>query len=62
MIVVTLGLKFFTKGMLSISAPLAVIEPLLGDDLDIASVNAAELIAVSGPQAALDALNLPGAR
>ncbi len=43
-------------GMLSISAPLAVIEPLLGDDLDIASVNAAELIAVSGPQAALDAM------
>ncbi|APE42970.1 polyketide synthase [Sulfitobacter alexandrii] len=41
-------------GMLSISARLEDIEPLLGDDLDIASVNAAELIAVSGPQAALD--------
>lgn len=43
-------------GMLSISAPLSDIEPLLGDDLDIASINAVELIAVSGPQAALDAL------
>ncbi len=43
-------------GMLSISAPLSAIEPLLGDALDIASVNAPELIAVSGPQAALDAL------
>ena len=43
-------------GMLSISAPLSAIEPLLGDDLDIASINASELIAVSGPQAALDAL------
>jgi len=43
-------------GMLSISAPLSAIEPLLGDDLDIASVNAPELIAVSGPQAALDAM------
>jgi acyl transferase domain-containing protein/thioesterase domain-containing protein len=43
-------------GMLSISAPLADIEPLLGDDLDIASINAPELIAVSGPQAALDAM------
>ena len=44
-------------GMLSISAPLSSIEPLLGDDLDIASVNAPELIAVSGPQAALDAMS-----
>jgi len=43
-------------GMLSISAPLTAIEPLLGDDLDIASINAPELIAVSGPQAALDAM------
>ncbi|MEP5729181.1 MAG: beta-ketoacyl synthase N-terminal-like domain-containing protein [Sulfitobacter sp.] len=43
-------------GMLSISAPLAAIEPLLGADLDIASVNASELVAVSGPQAALEAL------
>ncbi len=43
-------------GMLSISAALSAIEPLLGDDLDIASVNAPELIAVSGPQAALDAM------
>jgi len=44
-------------GMLSISASLEVIEPLLGDDLDIASVNAPGLIAVSGPQAALDAMH-----
>ncbi len=43
-------------GMLSISATLARITPLLGDDLDIASVNAPELMAVSGPQAALDAM------
>ena len=45
-----------TGGMLSISAPLDRIEPLLGDDLDIASINAPELIAVSGPQTALDAM------
>ncbi|MEM6305403.1 MAG: beta-ketoacyl synthase N-terminal-like domain-containing protein, partial [Pseudomonadota bacterium] len=43
-------------GMLSISAPLSRIEPLLGDGLDIASINAPELIAVSGPQATLNAL------
>lgn len=43
-------------GMLSISAPLCDIEPLLGDDLDIASVNAEDLIVVSGSQAALDLL------
>ncbi|MGJ8618514.1 MAG: acyltransferase domain-containing protein, partial [Sulfitobacter sp.] len=43
-------------GMLSISATMDVIMPLLGDDLDIASINAPELIAVSGPQAALDAM------
>lgn len=43
-------------GMLSVSASLSALSPLLGDDLDIASVNAPELIAVSGPQAALDAM------
>ncbi|MFC6584917.1 acyltransferase domain-containing protein [Sulfitobacter aestuariivivens] len=43
-------------GMLSISASMDQIAPLLGDDLDIASINAPELIAVSGPQAALDAM------
>ncbi|SFE45209.1 Acyl transferase domain-containing protein [Sulfitobacter brevis] len=43
-------------GMLSISASLDRITPLLGADLDIASVNAPELIAVSGPQAALEAM------
>jgi acyl transferase domain-containing protein len=45
-------------GMISISAPLSAIEPLLGDGLDIASVNAPELIAVSGPQSALDAIQV----
>ena len=45
-------------GMLSISAPMSAITPLLGDDLDIASINAPELIAVSGPQAALDAMQV----
>ncbi len=43
-------------GMLSIPLPLAEIAPLLGDDLDMASVNAPELSVVSGPQAALDRL------
>ncbi len=43
-------------GMLSISARLETITSLLGDGLDIASVNAPELIAVSGPQAELDAM------
>ncbi|MGJ8544831.1 MAG: type I polyketide synthase [Sulfitobacter sp.] len=43
-------------GMLSISLPLDQVEPLLGDALDVASVNAPNLTAVSGPQAALEAL------
>jgi len=43
-------------GMLSISLPLAEVQTLIGDDLDIASVNAPRLTAVSGPQAALDRL------
>ena len=43
-------------GMLSISLPLAEVQTLIGDDLDIASVNAPGLTAVSGPQAALDRL------
>ncbi len=43
-------------GMISISASLEQIEPLLGDALDIASVNGPELIAVSGPDDALAAL------
>ncbi|WP_181893130.1 type I polyketide synthase [Falsiruegeria mediterranea] len=43
-------------GMLSISLPLAEVEALVGDDLDIASVNAPRLTAVSGPQEALDKL------
>jgi len=43
-------------GMISISAPLDQITPHLGPDLDIASVNGPELIAVSGPDTALAAL------
>ncbi|MBE1296989.1 MAG: SDR family NAD(P)-dependent oxidoreductase [Rhodobacteraceae bacterium] len=43
-------------GMLSISLPLEEVQALIGDDLDIASVNAPNLTAVSGPQAALDRL------
>ncbi|WP_425045861.1 type I polyketide synthase [Primorskyibacter sp. S87] len=44
-------------GMLSISLPLAEVEQLIGPDLDIASVNAPNLTAVSGPQTAIDALS-----
>ncbi len=43
-------------GMLSISLPLAEVQARISPDLDIASVNAPGLTAVSGPQAALDAL------
>ncbi len=43
-------------GMLSIALPLEEVKALIGPDLDIASVNAPSLTAVSGPQAALDAL------
>ncbi len=43
-------------GMLSISLPVSDVEPLLGDALDVATVNAPRLTTVSGPQAALDAL------
>jgi len=43
-------------GMISISAPLDQITPFLGEGLDIASVNGPELIAVSGPDDALKAL------
>ncbi|MCP5074585.1 MAG: KR domain-containing protein [Rhodobacteraceae bacterium] len=41
-------------GMLSIPLPVEEVRGLLGDDLDLASVNAPELSAVSGPDAALD--------
>ena len=44
-------------GMLSISLTLAEVKAIIGDDLDIASVNAPGLTAVSGPQAALDRLS-----
>ncbi len=43
-------------GMLSISLPLAEVQALIGESLDIASVNAPELTAVSGPNEALEAL------
>jgi acyl transferase domain-containing protein/thioesterase domain-containing protein len=43
-------------GMLSVPLTQEALLPLLGADLDIASVNAPGLCAVSGPQAALDAL------
>jgi acyl transferase domain-containing protein/thioesterase domain-containing protein/acyl carrier protein len=43
-------------GMLSVPLPAGELEPLLGDALDMASVNAPGLSVVSGPQAALDAL------
>ncbi|MBY6069268.1 acyltransferase domain-containing protein [Leisingera aquaemixtae] len=44
-------------GMLSIALPLAEVEAIIGEDLDIASVNAPALTAVSGPQEALDRLS-----
>ncbi|MQQ09275.1 SDR family NAD(P)-dependent oxidoreductase [Epibacterium sp. SM1979] len=44
-------------GMLSISLPLTEVEAIIGNDIDIASVNAPNLTAVSGPQAALDQLS-----
>ena len=43
-------------GMLSVSLPEAELRALIGDDLDIASVNAPDLCAVSGPQDRLDRL------
>lgn len=43
-------------GMLSVPLPAQEVRGLLGDDLDMASVNAPELCVVSGPQAALDRL------
>jgi acyl transferase domain-containing protein/thioesterase domain-containing protein len=42
-------------GMLSVSLPESDLRDILPSDLDIASVNAPALCAVSGPQAALDA-------
>lgn len=43
-------------GMLSVSLPVTDLRALIGDELDIASVNAPSLTAVSGPQKALDDL------
>jgi acyl transferase domain-containing protein/thioesterase domain-containing protein/acyl carrier protein len=44
-------------GMLSVSLPEAELRDIIGDTLDIASVNAPGLTAVSGPQDRLDALS-----
>ncbi|TYO88771.1 type I polyketide synthase [Oceanicella actignis] len=43
-------------GMLSVPISAQRLAPLLGEELDVASVNAPELTVASGPQAALDAL------
>ncbi|MEP3332263.1 SDR family NAD(P)-dependent oxidoreductase [Sedimentitalea sp.] len=43
-------------GMLSVPLPLDELQPLMGDALDVASLNAPGLTVVSGPQAELDAL------
>lgn len=43
-------------GMLSVALPAGELEQYLGDDLDLASVNAPELSVASGPRSALDAL------
>lgn len=43
-------------GMLSVPLSVEVLTPFLGDDLDIACVNAPELTVVSGPVAALERL------
>ena len=43
-------------GMLSVPLSEAALRPLLGEDLDMASVNAPELCVVSGPDASLEAL------
>lgn len=44
-------------GMLSVSLPVKRLEALVGSDLDIASVNAPDLSAVSGPDDRLSALS-----
>lgn len=43
-------------GMLSVSLPEAELRQMIGDDLDIASINAPDLCAVSGPRDRLDRL------
>ena len=43
-------------GMLSVPMAAEELRPLLGDELDVAGVNAPGLSVASGPQAALDAL------
>jgi acyl transferase domain-containing protein/thioesterase domain-containing protein len=45
-----------TGGMLSVALSAADLEPLLGADLDLASVNAPELSVASGPRTALEVL------
>ncbi len=43
-------------GMLSVAMPAAQLRPLLGEDLDLAAINAPGLSVASGPDAALEAL------
>lgn len=43
-------------GMISVPLPVAELRPLLGDDLDIATVNSPGFCVASGPAAALDEL------
>ncbi|WP_108813435.1 type I polyketide synthase [Loktanella sp. Alg231-35] len=43
-------------GMLSVALPVDQLEPLLGDDLDLAAVNAPSLSVATGARAPLDAL------
>ena len=43
-------------GMLSVALPPTEVEPLLGDDLDFAAINAEELCVASGPVAGIERL------
>ena len=43
-------------GMLSVALPASDLQPLLGEDLDLAAINAPGLSVATGPQAALDTL------
>lgn len=45
-------------GMLSVSLGLDELQPMLGNDLDIAGLNAPQLTSVSGPQVGLDELEI----
>lgn len=45
-------------GMLSVQMPEAELRPLLGDELDLAAVNASDLCVASGPVPAIEALEV----